>query len=456
MTSHTLPFPVEGQRPARGFRSPRRTRRICPTDAGGRLWLSTLVLCVMATVNPALAATSKYTLGYRLEYSDNIRLSETNTESELISIPSIDYDFQHRSASWDGTILAQLQYQDYVDNTFDDRWAGVVDAALLWYLQPQRLTWVTTNYFRQVLIASRQAANPANQQLVNTFSTGPDLTLRLSAVDELRTEVRGVDIYEEQTDNDSQRLRGAVRWQHLTSPVTTWSLNYEYEDTDYDSPSNIDFIRHDYFVRYAARGARTIMTADIGGTDIRRLNAPDTNGSLARITLNYRLSRIADLALAAHDLLTEGGYVAATQGDLAELATLAGNFVSPDIYRERLVDLAYTRRGPTNNIAASFYGYDRGYRIDRSQDRRAAGVRFQVDYDPAPIIRLTLSANYRRTRYDSTEREDQDSVVSFLYQHRLGTTLYLNTELRRTERDSTAAGFSYLENRVSLGLSYRR
>ncbi len=415
-----------------------------------------LAAAMLALTAPAAAIESRYALGYRLEYSDNLRLAETNPESGLVSIPTFTYDLQHQSRHWEAAVRADLQYEDYVSNTFGDRWTGVVDGTASWSLLPQRLAWVASDYLRQVVISTVQADNPLNQQLVNTLSTGPDVTLRLTPVDELRLEYRAIDIYEERTNNDSFRNTAALRLRHRRSALAAISLNYEFGDVDFDDPLNKDFVRHDYFLRYDTQGARSNLTVDLGRTRIVRDGAPDDAGGLVRLAAGYRLSRTSDLTLTAQDLLIETGYITATRGSLADLANTAGNFISTDIYRERLADLSYARQARTINLSASLFTLRREYTIDQTQDRRISGFQFQLDYDPAPVVRFTLRGTFQGIRYDVIDRRDDDYYVSLQYQHRLGTTLYGGLEVRRLRRASSLAGSSYAENRGVISVSYRK
>lgn len=405
---------------------------------------------------PATAAESRYSVGYRLEYSDNLRLSETNKESGFVSIPNVTYDFQHRSADWDADMLVDLRYEDYRSNTFGDRWTGVADGALRWHIVPERFTWVATDYFRQVVISTIQPNNPLNQQIVNTFSTGPNLKFRLTPVDELQAEYRFADVYEDLTNNDSVRNSAAVRLLHRRSAIATISLNYEYGDVDFVDPQNIDFTRNDYFLRYRSAGARTDWLLDLGITRIDRLDAPGLDGDLIRATATYRLSRLSSATLTLQDLLIESGYITATRGTLADLAATAGNFVSTDIYRERLADLSYSKQGRNVILSTSVYGLSRNYTRNFIQDRRLVGFNLQLDYDISAVVRLTLQGTYQNINYTGLKRRDKDSFVSFRYQHRLGTTFYVGGELRQLVRDSDAPGASYVENRIVASVSYRK
>ena len=353
----------------------------------------------VAAASPAVSAESRYALGYRLEYSDNVKLVESGAESELISIPSLYYELQTEAPDWDADVLADLQFEDFTTDAFDDRWTGVVDANLSWYIVPEYITWVVSDFFRQVTVASVRAATPRNQQLVNTFTTGPDIRVRLSPVDDLQAEYRLTDIYEERTTNDSMRNSFALRWHHRLSSVATASLNYEFSDVDFDDPANADFRRHDYFARYQSAGPRSDLSVDVGRTQVDRINAPDSEGRLFRSTVAYRLSRVSDLTLALQDILIETGYIAATQGNLAELAATTGTFTSTDIYRERLADLAYGRQARVTAFSASLFTLTRDYTIDRTQDRRVSGARIRINYDPSAVTRISLYGVYQDSVY---------------------------------------------------------
>lgn len=417
---------------------------------------SALLIGAAGPMPEANAAESMYSLGYRLEYSDNLRLAESNKQSGLISIPTFAYDLQHRSVNWDADLLADLRYEDYVDNTFGDRWTGVADGTLTWYIVPQRFTWVTTDYFRQVVISTTQPNNPTNQQIVNTFSTGPDVQFRLNPVTDIAAEYRFTDIYEELTNNDSNRNNVAIRLRHRRTPLKTVSLNYEFSDVDFDDSQNIDFKRHDYFLGYESKGARTVLNIDLGASRFNRTGARDLDGRLFRANTTYRLSRLSSAALTLQDLMLETGYVRATSGILADIASTAGNFATTAIYRERMANLSYSNQGRVLTLSTSIYGLRREYIDNLNLNRRLVGTSLQVDFDMSATTRMTLQGYFQDINYTSLGRIDKDSFLSLRYQQRLSSTLYISAEFRRLTRDSSIPGASYVENRLAASIRYKK
>jgi hypothetical protein len=428
-----------------------------------------LAIAVSAAL-PGTAAAVEYMFdaGTRVEYSDNILLTPTNEEQGSVGIVSTGFSMREDGPRLTANLAASVEYQDYRSDQFEDRTNFGFNGTGVWSILPEQLTWTVENVFTQV-VRDRALVNiPSNQEDANTFSTGPDVYLRLNPVHTLSVGARYADYYFENIDTgtgptgdrDSTRVSGIARWLYRYTPRTTLGLNYSSERTDFDDPVfNENFRRRDAYFSLQTRTSQTGsgMNLDLGATTIERERSPEVRGVLGRVSAyrqstprsSYRLAASAEYTDSARDL-----FAAELSGGDPSLVSTPGQ---TDILFVRQVDVSYSGVSGFLGTALRVYGRSEEYELVVVNDVNIAGGDIELSYKFTESLTGSLTGDVSVANYQTVDRTDTLGSVSLGLAYRAREPLTVNLTLARNERasDGAFAGPEYVELRAVLGVSYR-
>jgi hypothetical protein len=234
-------------------------------------------------------------------YSDNVGRTDVDEQSETIGIAGLRFNVALDRRRLDAHAAADLRYQKYFDNTFDDRVDGGLTGLLGLTLVPERFVWVVEDNYGQVSRNRQVADNPDNRQDLNYFSTGPDLTLPLGARTSVQLSGRWEDTYIERTDQDNETVLASAALVRQLSSAVSLSLNYSISQVDFDDDTQFfDYDTEQAFLRLALTGARTSLTLDGGGSRVEQDNTSTKSESLlARLELTRQVGARSQVRLVA-------------------------------------------------------------------------------------------------------------------------------------------------------------
>ena len=159
--------------------------------------------------------------------------------------------------------------------------------------------------FGQTSVDPYTPITPNNIENVNYLSTGPDAHLRLGATGFFDLSARYARAQYQSSPYDSNRAIGEFAAGRNLSASSAVSLNGEAERVMFDNTAiNTDFNRYSGYVRYDLSGARTALSAELGGTTVSQTGA-STSGVLAKFQLSRKLSGASSLTFSAGRYLTD-------------------------------------------------------------------------------------------------------------------------------------------------------
>ncbi|GAB4507891.1 MAG: hypothetical protein Tsb0026_05070 [Sulfuricaulis sp.] len=431
----------------------------------GRLTATASLLMYLGMVAPSPAGEFSYGLGYLATHSDNITRVPTGERDDWIHSLLAGFAYQERSVDLVARVLAQAEYNNYQDNTYGDENLYYVSSSAVWTLSPQRLFWTVEDTARQALIDSTAVETPENRVGVNVFSTGPDFSIRFSPVQTLALGARLGDVYTGRANADSRRLNGTAGWLYQASSVSTYSLNYQALDVDYDdSVANDDFLRQDLFVRAQYRPSRSQYTIDLGTSDISRDRGNDVNGALTRFIWDRQLTPESSFGMSASrefsdtgtDLLTASQALNAptmTAEQSAQSIASTTDTLTSDVYMAKRGEIFYNRRSSSTGLHILANHRTLDYET-LALDRKENYARMEFDYFYSGSTTVSLFSEYTKTDYSSFVRQDTDRNSGIRFSSRLTRTFSLGLEGRRIERASTDPTLEYVDNRVLLSVLY--
>jgi len=387
-------------------------------------------------------------------YTDNLTLEEDGEREEWVGIGALGLWAEHQGPSLVTEVVGEVEHRDYRDDEFEDETLFSMDAVGALTIYPDALTWWTEDYFRQATIDPFAPPTPTNRQDANFFSTGPEATARLAPVHSFVAGARYSQYYFSRSILDSIRPSAYGRWEYDVSTRTDVSLNAEAEFVDYaDESINDNYERVDGFVTVETELARGSIELDGGLSRIDRNRLEDVDGYLARVLWEYELNTASSISLYGLSEYTDVGqdiYRSVRRG------TSVGIFneqLTGDIYQVNEAELSYRRDNGMGGIEIAARTRKEDYE-DEPRDRDRKMIIGEIDYGISRLTTGIIRAWYREDDYEQIDRSDQDTFFSVVLDNRLGRSLYIDVELSRRERDSSAPGASFDENRGLIMLRY--
>jgi len=308
--------------------------------------------------------------GYALSHESNITRVSVDPRPEWIQQIFGGLVYQEHTVDVNAQLLAQVEKRNYLRNVYADDVGVFLNGAGVWTMSPQFLSWSFEELYREARVDITAPDVPSNRSKSSTLNTGPEVNLRLDAIDwaVLGARYGRFDIV---GPGDNVHYSAYARWVHQVSPLTSLSLNYEPMRVYFESGASYSrVLREDRFLRFDTRSLPNSLVIDAGTTRVTREGTPDLTGQLLRMTAARQLT--SDVALQAayvnqySDTFTDTlrGVTSATVP--GEAVLLPGtDVISGDIYHNRRGELAYVNGQPDSSMAYALRGYVR--RIDYQQ-----------------------------------------------------------------------------------------
>jgi hypothetical protein len=423
-------------------------------------WLFVALFCAGAVL-PAKAGELAYSIGYVVMNSDNINRAPVLKENDTVHSLVATAAYQENAANFLANVFLEAEYDKYKDETFGDEGVYGLNSTLLWVISPQRFTWTVEDVYEQRVITATVADTPANRTNVNVFSTGPDFYVRFNPLHTLALGARAGNVYTGRSNFDNDRFSGSLRWLYQATSLSTYSFNVVALDVNYDDPvSNVDYTRHDVFLRMDHRPSRSQYILDLGASKINKDRGEDLDGSLTKFSWIRQLSTISTVGFSASGELADTGAdiiaaplpVASTGLPVATAPTFSADVVN-EVYYAKRGSLFYTQRGSQFGLELAVGAQDLDYET-AALDNRDKTARIGLDYFYSGRTTLSLYSEQTRTDFLNIFRHDTDRNSGIRWTHRLSRTISVQLEGRRIDRNSTDPAREYVDNRALFSIYY--
>jgi hypothetical protein len=412
----------------------------------------------------AAAAELEYEVGARLLRTDNIALSESNEISESVLSPRLRFGFTHDSPVLQTELSGDVQYLDYLDETFDDDTRGEFSGDLNWVILPQRLTFVVQDSLSRQSVDNLVAFSPGNQQQINVFVAGPSLFARFGDTTLGQLDLRYTNSYAEETESfNSDRYNVAARVERQLNPTDTLALNAEATRIEFDTVSPaFDYDRYEAYASYRSVLASVDIDVDLGYTKLEpKGGSGGSSGPLFRGSLDWRPSQRSEFNLdasyqfadAAQDLIVRVGDppdpVVGVPGD-PDLQ------IVPDTFRERRLTLGYRYAGERLNLQIQPYYSRLNYVDGVAFDQENRGATVDATFRLRAQLSLSFVAGWQQREFKAVAREDEDLTLGIGLANQFSRHWSGRADVQYRERDSSTVGQNYTENVVAISFAYRR
>jgi hypothetical protein len=262
---------------------------------------------------------------------------------------------------------------------------------------------------------------------------------------------------------DSNRLLGNIAWGLQLSALSSLSLNADTERVRFENTVlNTDFDRSSVFLRYETHGARTDLSADLGGTKIRQSDA-STTGGLAKIELSRKISPAAKLTFSiGHDLTDASNSFSSLQSGAIGIVGTAPAAQTSQSYTIDYASAQWRYQRNRTTIAISGRWDKDVYGTQPSLDNTRGGAEFNVERKLSHSFTAQLWGSLYKTDYaravvtpqnGSSDYRDNLIAAALTWHHGRGLEVRLRGEHASREASTGNAGFH--ENRVLLTVGYR-
>lgn len=401
----------------------------------------------------AFALKADYTLGMQAEYTDNITLTDANTQDDVALSLLGGFLVDHAAAGLDADVRGLLDYRNYLDNTYDNETLGSLSGVVEWRPLPGLLHMVVEDYFTQTAVDTAAPDTPDNRVDANAFSIGPDLFFRLAPATTLETQLRRSEYYFEDTTADSNRNTVAAGLVRAIRPQLSLSANLAYEDAEFPDQHLSDFTKTDYFLRGISRHGRTEITADAGLSDIDRNIGDDVDGFLGRLSLGRQIRTNARIDLEMASQYTDSGVDLLSAGSAPFELDRSGEQTTGDIFFDNRIEARYFSGTSERSWGAYLIARDEDYEI-LPQDRRTMGGRLEFRRGISESLYLNGYAQYREEEYLELNQTNKDSELGLGLERQLARRFTARLDYTFNSRNSNVAGLDYDENRILFLVYY--
>lgn len=398
-----------------------------------------------------------YELRAGLGYSDNISRRQTNPIDETVALAGVRLNFAHVTSGVDLSIVGDVEYRSYLDDTFDDDTFGSIDSDALFTISPRFLSWGVEHRFGHVVLDPFAAETPRTRERVNTLSTGPNITVPVGSANSLGLIGRLSDNSYSETDIDNETLDGRLSFSRALSQSRSISLNVSATRVEFDnSLLNSSFDRQSAFFEFDSQNSKGSINLRLGVNELHDQGVV-RDGELFELTLVRDITARTSIELLANQRLTFVGEVFNNRQGPGQIfqdtQNIAGVADPLEIQRlEAIIRLA----GNSTNLSASVSTQDDTYLNQFQLNRNALTIRVAGGLQLGQPWRLNFSVSARQTDFEFDPREDDDIIMTVGLRRQLSRVLALEFDVSRIERNSNQAGSSYDENVAYLTLRFSR
>lgn len=427
---------------------------------------------VIPEIPPANVPLFDWTLEAGIEHASNIRRSETDSFSQTLLVPRATFSYDEDGSTLQAHALGELEYIHYVEGDFDDELRGALAGTLNWSIVPQRfsLSVLDTSTVQPVNVLVNNG--PGNFQQVNVFSIGPVLSFRMGGTWHGQLEAHYLNTLASQSKAfDTDREMGAFRLIDDLNTTDQISANFEAEHVHLQNsdlvvgPIGDGYDHYDAYLHYLSNLRQVTLDLTLGESRYSfDTGAPDESGLMARARLDWHvglhnslsIGGAKQLADAAADMLLYPGQLIGFKDMAAGDLGVGNAVVTPDIYRERMLDANYSWQGDRLHVSVGPYYRRVNYLGDTTLNRNERGAGMDVSWRLTPVMTLAVDAGADRVRFTTLGRRDTGYRFGPSLTDQLTPHWSWRAELTHIHVSSTEVGRTYSDNVAFFVLAYKR
>jgi hypothetical protein len=387
--------------------------------------------------------------------TDNLgrRASTAATGRETFTTTGIDIGFLRETTRARVYADGALDYYAYNSDEFSNETAGSIDTGVAFHIAPDTFSWDFTERIDHARLDPFAPGGPGNSERINSFSTGPRVTVPLGD----NATFGLVAQYNDRQYRDSEDLDGPTRAVGVElgrdfGEGQRLSLQVTGQDIRFDDPTSLPYEIQEAFVTYQRRTASDgIFEIAAGSSRLRR-----ESGSQSEPYVQLEWSA----ALTSRSVISfEGGKRFESPADFFDAGTLVGyasggvddTLLTPDPRMTTDARLSYTLTRPRAIFTARRERFRETYEessLASERDVSQTSVGMDYRFTPQLVARIQLVASDEVFEPDGEADEER---IGASLQRRLGRSWQGSLGFEYNARD-TNAGESFSERRYILSL----
>ncbi|MGA2562873.1 MAG: hypothetical protein ABSF96_04865 [Steroidobacteraceae bacterium] len=428
-----------------------------PSTATARVRHSFLAVASFLALIPAARAESwSYGVDVGVGATDNVSLVSTDKTSQTMAMADVDFALQQQSLRLDSALKGNFSYLDFLQHAYSGELIGRFDGLAHLLIVPERLTWTLQDDFGQAQLNPFSAPTPANRENVDYLLMGPDLTLHMGSTGFLDLSARYARAQYQTSPFDSNRVLANLAWGLQLSAGSSLSLDGNAERVMFDNTAvNTDFERNSVFAHYEAQGARTVLLASLGASEVTAGGA-STSGPLARLSLTRTLSAAAKLTLLAGREFTDASasFSALQTGAIGAISSAPAPQTSAS-YTSTYASVGWQYGRNRTTLAVSARWEQDFYEGQPLLDNGHSGAELKLDRQVTRALSAQLFGSLYYTDYAHANYTTQDELVGMALTLRQGRGLEYRLRYSHVSRIATGIGTGFNENIAFLTIGYR-
>lgn len=410
---------------------------------------------ILGVSTAATAADIGWSVDAGLTHTDNAALTESGSVSDTLASVGGAIRFGAETRLIEASLGGQGSFQHYLEDTFSDDFVGEAVGNLSLALIPGRLRWSFEDRYGQLATSPFEPTTPDNRQNVNSFSTGPNLQLRLGDRSRLNLSAEYGDVrYGEATQGDTRNWGGSIAVERTLSRSSSFILTASQNRTAYDAPSTPLYDQQSLYATWQTQGTRQRVSADLGASRISIRHDDGRINPLLRIGWQRRITPALTMNL---DLASEYQ----NSGELFVQQAAQANPGGTDIAVTN-IPAATFRSGLSFTFARSRTSFSIGggwtrlnYVGTEDLDQQDSNAYAEVRRRLRPRLQGYLAYRYARHDYENRLNDSTEHIAEAGMDLGVGRSLFLTLNYRHTDSDDAAATRTYSDNVIGLKLSWR-
>jgi len=384
-----------------------------------------VVFLLTLTLISALSAAADFDYELRAGsiYSDNVRRTVVGIEDQTIAVIGLSLNTSGKTRRFEGSLIADVEYLNYLEDAFDDEVLPDVDAIAIFKVAPDIFEWTIGNKLRVYKQDPFGVDTANNRENINVFSTGPDFSMKFSSKTSIDLAGRYRDTRFELSDTGNSTVTGTLSLIRALSPNRSLSINVSTDRVEFDDQEMYGvFERQSAYLGFSSRNSRGDIQIRLGVNELRD-DGGVSSGNLASIAWNRRISETSTVSFNYSRRFSDAGNFFY---DFDNIGSQPGgpNDINPiaDPFENRSTSILYSYTRNRTEFSISAYLSDDQYQTITEFDSTNIGGSLNVSRQFGSGWGLGANANFQKRDFDEASRKDDYIDVTLSVDRRLTRT----------------------------------
>ena len=414
-------------------------------------WWQCYLILIAGFVSPVAEADVDYELRVGGAFTDNVRRNDLAIEDQWVAIAGLKFDASRESTRFDGSFLADLQFNKYMDDAFENENLSSFELDAEFKLAPDVFHWVVFDKFGVLQQDPFRADTPENRENVNLFETGPDLTVRLGDQGSAKLGGRYRSNKFEISNIDNTTVTGSLSLSRALSPNRILSLNGSADRIEFeDSVAYSDFDRKSAYLGFTSKISNGSLTLNIGVNELL-IEGETYSGTLMGLSWSRQLTNISTINVNYNERFSDAGDLFRRYESYGDRPGDAQPFTpTGDPFEVSALRIGYDYEKERSTFLISALFSEDTYQNQTGLDSQRMGGRIGLSRGSESGWTVGADLRFETRDFETSDQQDDYLDAILRISRRLTRTVSLSFEYLYSERTSNQVGQDYSENRYTL------